>query len=314
MREAHRLVQRDRGSVVGEHLHVAPGGPAARRPAKQRLAQRSGVPLAAVFLDDVHGRQPRPPGSVGCRRHGRTPDGAVGQGREHHVAVHDRGQHVGGNVAHVCAQPLPVGPVRHRHRRSRCGRVDRQVGRHDHVLAVGRHTRWYQEQPVGDGQQRRHTTGRVPVDDRGQGAQVTSDLKRHGRIRPARAAVAVTQQPAVDPLLLDARPGQRGRVLEVADVTRTYGRCGQAPDRDHVGGGHVDHVVTLGADAQHRTHFEQMADHVGQRWHGTGCQAVTQADPGTDRRQIGHRGLSVQRDRDPRRASRSTPAHPSRGT
>ena len=258
------------------------------RPAQQRLAQRPGVPLATVSLGDVHRRQPRPPGAVGRRRDGRhARRHASATAREHHFAVDDRGQaRRRERRAHRCAATASSGrsPRDRRHRRCRAGAsVVSSVVMTTFSPSVGT-PRWHPEQPVGNGEQRRRAAGRVPVDDRGHGAQVAADLKRHRRIRSPGTAVAVPQQPAVEPLLLDARPGQRGGVLEVADVAGAHGRVGQRLDRDHVGRGDVDHVATLGAHPQRRTHLEQMADDVGQRRHGTGGQAVPQADPGADRR------------------------------
>ena len=85
-------------------------------------------------------------------------------------------------------------------------------------------------------------------------------------------------------MLFDARPRQRRRMLEVADVAGADRRCGKGFDRDDIGGGDFYNLTAFGAHPQSRIHRLQMTDHVGQRRHRPGRQSVPQTDAGADRR------------------------------
>ena len=96
-----------------------------------------------------------------------------------------------------------------------------------------------------------------------------------------------SSQPS-EPLVLDARPAQRGGVLEVADL----GRC--APARPPAAATDttsaaaiVDDVAALGRAPHGRgATSTRVPDHVAHRWHRTRRQAVPQADPGADGGQL----------------------------
>src|SRR6202034_134579 len=95
-------------------------------------------------------------------------------------------------------------------------------------------------------------------------------------------AVAGAQQPAVQPVLLDTRPGQRGGMLERADLRRAHRDVAERPERDHVVWCELHHRARLRPDADERCGVEQMADDIGQRWDGAVGSAVADRHPGSE--------------------------------
>jgi hypothetical protein len=81
----------------------------------------------------------------------------------------------------------------------------------------------------------------VPVDDRRYRGCISGNVKRNSGIRARCNAAPGAQQPAVQPLLLHARPGERGGVLERADLRGAHRRIAEHPDRDHIGGRKLHH-------------------------------------------------------------------------
>ena len=221
--ETHRLVERLRGHVVGEHLHVGPRRAPFRGPVQQRGAERPPQPAAPRRVVDVDRGQPDPPRAVGRLGDGGPSDRGSVEHRERDFPVDDRGQHVERHVARVDAQPVITRLRGQRDAgRLRC-RSDGQFSCHDDVLTLGRYADRDGEQPVRCGDQCWRPACGVPVDDHAE-VGAGRGQQRHGGVRPPGGAVAVSQQPTVVPVLLDARPPEGRGVLEIADAGPAHRR------------------------------------------------------------------------------------------
>ena len=216
-------------------------------PAAPNTCRRVAVDADAP-LGHPHRRQPRPAGAVGRRGDRARAHRDVATGREDHLAVDDRGQHVDGDVAFVdraasaaSGRGASVGvgiggaPRADRAPCTTCFEVAAAVG--------------HRQQPVGHGQPRRAVRARAYQSTiAGSAVQIGLNIQAaQPNSRGACDTAAGPQQPAVQPLLFGARPGQRRGVLERADLRRPHRRCGQRPHRDHIVGRDLHHRTGLGA-------------------------------------------------------------------
>ena len=156
-------------------------------------------------------------------------------------------------------------------------------------------------------------TSRGPHTSRRSARQVATVETSSGTAEFARRVLPwpKRQQPATEPLPLDARPCQRRRVLEVANVGGAHRRGAERLDHDHVVGGDVHHVTAFGAHLQRRVRLR-----AGGRSRPSAAVPNRRAagDRTMTRVPIGGIGISDRTDRDPRRASTTAPALPSRAT
>ncbi len=203
---------------------------------------------------------------------------------ERQLAVDDGGQDVNGDFAAVELQPGVIRAGRQPHRR--VGPGGAHVA-HQHGVGLFAHA-GQPQQAVGDGQPRGQLSLDVPVDDRRYRRWAGRNLKRHGGIRAGRDAAPGAQQPAVQPLLLDARPGQRGGVLERADLRGAHRRIAERPYRDHVLGRKLHHRSGFRLHLHQRLDADEMAHRVAQWRDGPGRPSVTHRHPGAGLRPRNH--------------------------